>query len=267
MIKIIGIILIVLGLFVELGFIVALNSQIRNKLKQIKELDELFDIHNRHLQELKDKQEILQTSLHDELEPKLKEAQIQLASRSAEKEELCRTIDEVKVRLADTFKHYRTVKVELEEAQKEALQYEGLSGRCQLLQERMRELEADEAAKKELLTAMKNEESQSHHRLEELGQKMKDVENELSHLQESFRQALGLIGGEGEEGVRHIETFHLTRSQERMLGLLDEVVELYPELREALMTVAWKKVWLPEIQRMVKALSVDGAVSGIYRLS
>lgn len=33
------------------------------------------------------------------------------------------------------------------------------------------------------------------------------------------------------------------------------------------MTVAWKKVWLPEIQRITKSLGVDGAVSGIYRLS
>jgi len=265
MIKIIGIILIALGLLVESGLIIILNCRIRNKLKQIKELNELFNTHSFHLQELKDKQETLQTSLHDDLEPKLKEAQIQLASRSAEKEDLCRIIDEVKVRLADTFKHYRAIKVELEEAQKEALQYEGLSGRFQLLQERMRELEADEAAKKEILTAMKNEENQGHHRLEELGQKIKEVENELLHLQESFRQAIGLI--EGDEGVHHVETFHLTGSQEKMLGLLDEVVELYPELKEALMTVAWKKVWLPEIQRMVRALGVDGAVSGIYRLS
>ena len=33
------------------------------------------------------------------------------------------------------------------------------------------------------------------------------------------------------------------------------------------MTVAWKKVWLPEIQRITRSLGVDGAVSGIYRLS
>lgn len=50
-----------------------------------------------------------------------------------------------------------------------------------------------------------------------------------------------MIGGEGGE-VRRVETFHLTGSQEKLLGLLDEVVELYPELKEALMTVAWKKV-------------------------
>lgn len=87
-------------------------------------------------------------------------------------------------------------------------------------------------------------------------------------MKESYRQAIGLIGsGEGEGSVRHVETFHLTGSQEKLLGLLDEVVEMYPELREALMTVAWKKVWLPEIQRITKVLGVDGAVSGIYRLS
>ena len=88
---------------------------------------------------------------------------------------------------------------------------------------------------------------------------------ELDHLKESYRQAIGLVGGEG--FVRHVETFRLTGSQEKLLGLLDEVVGLYPELREALMTVAWKKVWLPEIQRITRSLGVDGAVSGIYRLS
>lgn len=36
--------------------------------------------------------------------------------------------------------------------------------------------------------------------------------------------------------------FKLSDAQKRLLKLLDEVVELYPELREALMTVAWKKV-------------------------
>lgn len=63
---------------------------------------------------------------------------------------------------------------------------------------------------------------------------------ELDHLKESYRQAIGLVGSEG--SVRHVETFHLTSAQEKLLGLLDEVVGLYPELREALMTVAWKKV-------------------------
>ena len=65
---------------------------------------------------------------------------------------------------------------------------------------------------------------------------------ELDHVKESYRQAIGLVGGEGEGSVRHVETFHLTSAQEKLLGLLDEVVGLYPELREALMTVAWKKV-------------------------
>ena len=88
---------------------------------------------------------------------------------------------------------------------------------------------------------------------------------ELDHVRESYRQAIGLVGGEG--SVRHVEIFHLTSAQEKLLGLLDEVVGLYPELREALMTVAWKKVWLPEIQRITRSLGVDGAVSGIYRLS
>ena len=87
----------------------------------------------------------------------------------------------------------------------------------------------------------------------------------MDHVKESYRQAIGLVG-EGSE-TRPVETFRLTGSQEKLLGLLDEVVGLYPELREALMTVAWKKVWLPEIQRITRSLGVDGTVSGIYRLS
>ena len=63
----------------------------------------------------------------------------------------------------------------------------------------------------------------------------------MDHLKESYRQAIGLIGGEGGE-VRRVETFHLTGSQEKLLSSLDEIAELYPEFREALMTVAWKKV-------------------------
>ena len=65
---------------------------------------------------------------------------------------------------------------------------------------------------------------------------------ELDHLKESYRQAIGLVGGDAGSVRRVVETFRLTGSQEKLLGLLDEVVGLYPELREALMTVAWKKI-------------------------
>ena len=44
----------------------------------------------------------------------------------------------------------------------------------------------------------------------------------MDHVRESYRQAIGLVGGEG--SVRHVETFRLTGSQEKLLALLDEVV-------------------------------------------
>lgn len=243
-----------------------IGMKVKSKLKDLAELNNKINTANEHLSGLKSKEDDLNNIL-SVIGTTIKEAQIQAAACTAEKDIAIQELHEAQSTLV-------AVQAQLKEGRQETANYEHLKGRLRELedrvaaaQEKVQELEADEASKKEILTAIKNEESQAHHRIEELKQKIKEVENELSHLQSSHRQAIGLVGGEEGEDVRHVETFHLTGSQEKLLGLLDEVVELYPELREALMTVAWKKVWLPEIQRITRSLGVDGAVSGIYRLS
>ena len=243
---------------------VVIGVKVKNRLKDLTKLNNQISVANDHLSNLQIKENDL-NSILNVIGTTIKEAQIQAAACTAEKDAAIQELHEAQRVLA-------TVQAQLKEGRQETANYEHLKGRLRELedrvaaaQERVQKLTADEASKKEILTAMKNEESQLSTMISGLKTEVDVWKVELDHVKESYRQAIGLVGGEG--SVRRVETFRLTGSQEKLLGLLDEVVGLYPELREALMTVAWKKVWLPEIQRITKSLGVDGAVSGIYRLS
>lgn len=53
---------------------------------------------------------------------------------------------------------------------------------------------------------------------------------------------------------------------ERLIGLVEEVIKDYPELREELNLILWKRVWLPAMQKIVKLCDVNESGGGIYRL-
>lgn len=243
---------------------VVIGIKVKNRLKDLIKLNNQINTTNEHLSNLQIKENDL-NSILNVIGTTIKEAQIQAAACAAEKDAAIQELHEAQSALV-------AVQAQLKEGRQETANYEHLKGRLRELeervvaaQERVQKLTVDEASKKEILTAMKNEESQLSKMINGLKTEVDVWKVELDHVRESYRQAIGLVGGEG--SVRHVETFRLTGSQEKLLALLDEVVGLYPELREALMTVAWKKVWLPEIQRITRSLGVDGAVSGIYRLS
>lgn len=243
---------------------VVIGIKVKNRLKDLAQLNHQINTTNEHLSNLQIKENDL-NSILNVIGTTIKEAQIQAAACTAEKDAAIQELHEAQSALV-------AVQAQLREGRQETANYEHLKGRLRELedrvaaaQERVQKLTVDEASKKEILTAMKNEESQLSTMISGLKTEVDVWRVELDHVKESYRQAIGLVGGEG--SVRHVETFRLTGSQEKLLALLDEVVGLYPELREALMTVAWKKVWLPEIQRITRSLGVDGAVSGIYRLS
>ena len=245
---------------------VMIGRKVKNGLEDLTQLNNQINTANDHLSNLKTKENDL-NSILSVIGTTIKEAQIQAAACTAEKDAAIQELHEAQSALV-------AVRAQLREGRQETANYEHLKGRLRELedrvaaaQERVQKLTVDEASKKEILTAMKSEESQLSKMISGLKTEVSVWKVELDHVKENYRQAIGLVGGEGEGFVRRVETFRLTGSQEKLLGLLDEVVGLYPELREALMTVAWKKVWLPEIQRITKSLGVDGAVSGIYRLS
>ena len=243
---------------------VVIGIKVKNRLKDLTKLNNQINTTNEHLSNLQTKENDL-NSILNVIGTTIKEAQIQAAACTAEKDAAIKELHEAQSALV-------AVQAQLKEGRQETANYEHLKGRLRELedrvvaaQERVQKLAVDEASKKEILTAMKNEESQLSTVISGLKTEVDVWRVELDHLKESYRQAIGLVGEGGE--TRRVETFRLTGSQEKLLELLDEVVGLYPELREALMTVAWKKVWLPEIQRITRSLGVDGAVSGIYRLS
>lgn len=243
---------------------VVIGIKVKNRLKDLAKLNNQINTTNEHLSNLQTKENDL-NSILNVIGTTIKEAQIQAAACTAEKDAAIQELHEAQNALV-------AVQAQLREGRQETANYEHLKGRLRELedrvvaaQERVQKLTVDEASKKEILTAMKNEESQLSTMISGLKTEVGVWRVELDHLKESYRQAIGLVSGAG--SVHPVETFRLTGSQEKLLALLDEVVGLYPELREALMTVAWKKVWLPEIQRITRSLGVDGAVSGIYRLS
>ena len=51
----------------------------------------------------------------------------------------------------------------------------------------------------------------------------------------------------------------------RLVGIIDELVGMYPDLASELNTIKWKKVWLPKLQEIVGQEGLDGK-TGIYRL-
>lgn len=250
------------------------------KSNQLKVINGSIKFSTAHLQVLENQKKQLEQDML-KVSQSLRDLRCEVDNQSWYRQELVEEISRSTSALAAITSQYELLKRELEENQQKVAQYEGLQGRLQELegqvntaQKKVQELEANEASKKEILTAMQSEESQLTSQLNDLRRKKDEVWDQLYHLQESHRQAIGLIGtadgnGEGiDPSMTHPKGyFKLSDAQKRLLKLLDEVVELYPELREALMTVAWKKVWLPEIQRITKVLGVDGTVSGIYRLS
>ena len=263
MIAIIIIEILLLAAIIAAGVVIGIR--VKNRLKDLTKLNNQISVANDHLSNLQTKENDL-NSILSVIGTTIKEAQIQAAACTAEKDAAIQELHEAQSALV-------AVQAQLKEGRQETANYEHLKGRLRELedrvaaaQERVQKLTVDEASKKEILTAMKSEESQLSTMISGLKTEVSVWKVELDHLKESYRQAIGLVGG-GAGSVRHVETFRLTGSQEKLLALLDEVVGLYPELREALMTVAWKKVWLPEIQRITRSLGVDGAVSGIYRLS
>ena len=50
-----------------------------------------------------------------------------------------------------------------------------------------------------------------------------------------------------------------------MVGLIDELVGLCPELEKDLKGISWKRVWLPKLQDLCNREGLD-KVCGIYRI-
>ena len=229
------IIIIISLLFIAADVIISIKIKAKQRnLNQLNDnlnhLNDKINSTNKHLSDLQAKENDLNGIL-DVISATIKEAQIKIPSAL---QELHAAQDSLVI-----------VQAQLKEGRQETASYEHLKGRLRELedrvaaaQEEVSRLNTDEGAKKEILTALQSEENQLLAKIGNLKTEIDEQNTQLDQLKESYRQAIGLVGKVGEEGVRRIESFHLTSAQEKMLALLDEVVGLYPELREALMTVA-----------------------------
>lgn len=138
---------------------VMIGIKVKSRLKDLTKLNNQIDTTNEHLSNLKVKEDNL-NSILNVIGTTIKEAQIQAASCAAEKDAAIKELHEAQRVLA-------TVQAQLKEGRQETANYEHLKGRLRELedrvaaaQERVQKLTVDEASKKEILTAMKSEESQ-----------------------------------------------------------------------------------------------------------
>ena len=138
---------------------VVIGIKVKNRLKDLTELNDKINTANEHLSNLQIKENDL-NSILSVIGTTIKEAQIQATACAAEKDAAIKELHEAQSALV-------AVQAQLKEGRQETANYEHLKGRLRELedrvtaaQERVQKLTVDEASKKEILTAMKNEESQ-----------------------------------------------------------------------------------------------------------
>ena len=138
---------------------IVIGTKVKSKLKDLTQLNHQINTANEHLSNLQIKENDL-NSILNVIGTTIKEAQIQAAACTAEKDAAIQELHEAQSALV-------AVQAQLKEGRQETANYEHLKGRLRELedrvaaaQERVHKLTADEASKKEILTAMKSEESQ-----------------------------------------------------------------------------------------------------------
>lgn len=138
---------------------VIIGIKVKNRLKDLTKLNNQINITSEHLSNLQIKENDL-NSILNVIGTTIKEAQIQATACTAEKDVAIQELHEAQSALV-------AVQAQLKEGRQETANYEHLKGRLRELedrvaaaQERVQKLTVDEASKKEILTAMKNEESQ-----------------------------------------------------------------------------------------------------------
>lgn len=138
---------------------VLIGRKVKNGLENLTKLNNQISTANNHLSNLKTKENDL-NSILNVIGTTIKEAQIQAAACTAEKDAAIQELHEAQNALV-------AVQAQLREGRQETANYEHLKGRLRELedrvvaaQERVQKLTVDEASKKEILTAMKSEESQ-----------------------------------------------------------------------------------------------------------
>ena len=153
---------------------VIIGIKVKNRLKDLTKLNNQINTTNEHLSNLQIKENDL-NSILNVIGTTIKKAQIQAAACTAEKDAAIQELHEAQSALV-------AVQAQLREGRQETANYEHLKGRLRELedrvvaaQERVQKLTVDEASKKEILTAMENEESQLTSQLNDLRRKKDEV--------------------------------------------------------------------------------------------
>lgn len=233
----------IIGIVLLTCFLVGLTSIAASLIRQLyKRKKDLEDINQRLLRKLGSVKEAEGFVL--EAEQRLKEAD---------------------VREEELEKRIKVVSEELERSKE--LQKNGEL----LLQEKVKTIQELEERSRQVVLAT-DERSEEKERLQQelntlCGEKGR-MEEEVALLKEKLEELKrtsnaairsGRGDGEGREGI------NLDAKSRKLVELIEEIEESYPELRGDLEGIAWKKVWLPKMQDLVKRVGAE--VSGIYKLT
>lgn len=91
------------------------------------------------------------------------------------------------------------------------------------------------------------------------------VQEELEALKQSHAAALKALMRENQNNVQGWE-LNVSPKEKKLIALLDELIDLYPEIASDLSNIKWKRVWLPKIQDLANREGLDG-MTGIYRIT
>lgn len=93
-----------------------------------------------------------------------------------------------------------------------------------------------------------------------------DLQQSLEALCKSHSAAWMELAKEQGEEEDHGWRLELKEGrEERLVDLIEELIELYPELTSDFRGIEWKKIWLPKLQVLCAKEGLDGK-TGVYRL-
>ena len=119
------------------------------------------------------------------------------------------------------------------------------------------------AHSQEELRTLENESHGLENRNREMSQVQKELENKIKAMSGELERLLKIQQVANSSVNEVIWDPILTEKQRKLVELLHQLIDLYPELTADFAAIEWKKIWMPQIQDL--GSSVDG-VKGIYRL-
>lgn len=115
------------------------------------------------------------------------------------------------------------------------------------------------------LNKMKEDYNQGLQYLQDLHTQIAATNHQLVGLQEAHAAAVKVAMQENEDANNMGWELPIAAKERKLISVIDELSDLYPELTSDFANIEWKRIWLPKIQDLVNREGLDGK-TGIYRI-